>query len=273
MALRLLGQAPAQDETMASAPEPASRDREDVERGWYAVAFIRDEGHDFLGQFVVKGGEQVDWVQTERVTEAASAFFTSGIRTLETRYRLDQEPGPGDFLWAGVDMALVAGAAKVLRLGRASATGARTGAASARASLATRTVVGAGHRALRLSRYGVPLAVGYAVVRHPSLISSLAAQAATLVGWPVPVVQGAVWFALLIPLLALAHLLLRWIVKPCLALLRAVTRGLLWLERWTRPRRHTPPAPEARIEPRVGDLSRADGAPATGLAERRPAGR
>ncbi|HKJ94719.1 MAG TPA: hypothetical protein VKA32_03715, partial [Gammaproteobacteria bacterium] len=52
-----------------------------IQRGWYAVNFIQNEGHDFLGQFVVSRDGDVKWIQTERALEGTTAFFTSGIRT------------------------------------------------------------------------------------------------------------------------------------------------------------------------------------------------
>jgi hypothetical protein len=252
-ALRILGIADddARDAPLASALE----DLAPVERGWYAIAFINEEGHDFLGQFVVGGGGTVEWVQTERISEAATAFFTSGIRTLETRYRLDEAPSPSDYLWAGVDVALVAGAVKVLRAGRAAAGAETVAGASARASLAARTVVRAGRGALRAGRYGVPLAVAYAVVRHPSLISGLAAQAANILGWPVPLVQGAAWFLVLMPVLLVGRWVLRGALRPCAVVLGAAARGAARLEAGLRVRRRPDVAPAPGAEPGLDNVT------------------
>ncbi|MBA1149276.1 hypothetical protein H0Z60_19710, partial [Ectothiorhodospiraceae bacterium WFHF3C12] len=94
-------------------------------RGWYAVNFIREEGHDFLGQFVVDSTGDVQRVQFERVIEGTAQFFTSGLRTLEQKYRSDATVTAGDYAWAGVDLAIMGGAVKILRAGKAAATGTR----------------------------------------------------------------------------------------------------------------------------------------------------
>jgi hypothetical protein len=251
-AMRILGIADA--ETAGDGKTPLASALDDlapIERGWYAIAFVNEEGHDFVGQFVVAHDGTVAWVQTERITEAATAFFTSGIRTLETRYRLDETPSPSDYLWAGVDIAVVAGAVKVLRAGRAAAGAETAASASARATLAARTVVRAGRAALRAGRYGVPVAVAYAVVRHPSLISGLAAQAANVLGWPVPLVQGAVWFLVLLPVLLGARWLLGLVLRPGVVGLRAAARGAARLERRLRPQRRSVPARHAPPSQRV----------------------
>ena len=238
--------------TDASAGEPTP-----AERGWYAIGFIRKEGHDFLGQFVVDTAGQVQWVQTERITEAASEFFSSGIRSLETRYLRNQKTSAADFLWAGVDLALSAGAVKVLRVGRVA--GARAGAAGttgASASLVLRNVLRGGRAALRVGRYALPVAVTYAVVRHPSLLSGLAAQAANLLGWPVPLVQAALWFVILLPLLMFLALALGWLVRPTLFTLRAATRAVIRLQRRGHRRATNGCNHDARIGPRLGELPR-----------------
>ena len=238
------GASPQANAASTSGAEPLTPE----ERGWYAIAFIREEGHDFLGQFLVDPGGRVEWVQTERVTEAAAGFFTSGIRSLEIRFRQDEEPALSDWLWAGVDLTVSAGALKVLRLGRAAGTGAR-------GSLAARTIVRGGRTALRVGRYGVPAAAAYALARHPSLISGLAAQVAKVMGWPVAVVQAVVWFVLLLPVLFVLRIVVRWLIRPTLLLLGVATRGVLWLQRQAQtPSRVRPDTVSGRIVPRLGDL-------------------
>lgn len=245
LALRLLGGTGDTGDAVDAAPQGRSHiagGLSPVERGWYAVAFIREEGHDFLGQFVVDADGGVEWLQTERIAEGVTGFFTSGVRALETRYLLDEDPSASDFLWAGVDVALAAGAVKLLRLGRAAGTGTRS-AASARASLAARSVVRAGRVALRVGKLAVPLAVAWAVVRHPSLISGIGAWVADLAGWPVAPVQALVWFLVLLPLLLAASAVTRWLVRPLRLALRAASRALRWLERQSGSRRDGRRAP------------------------------
>src|SRR3546814_99986 len=60
------------------------------ERGRYAIQFLKLEGYDFLGQFVVSQDGQVGWVQTARVLEGINSFFASGVKGLETRRRRDE---------------------------------------------------------------------------------------------------------------------------------------------------------------------------------------
>lgn len=250
-AARLVGKDP---EAGAGAPRPGAattfgaQPLTPEERGWYAIAFIREEGHGFLGQFVVAPDGRVEWVQTERLTEAAAGFFTGGIRSLETKLRRDEVPVLSDYLWAGVDVVVAASAVKVLRLGRAAGTGTR-------GALAARTVARGGRGALRAGRHALPVAVAYAVVRHPSLISGLGAQLARVMGWPVVAVQGAVWFAVLLPLLVVLRLLLLVLARPLLWILAPLTRGLRRAQRRRRAARRTRDAPQREwIVPRLGDL-------------------
>src|SRR5690606_24796008 len=50
------------------------------ERGSYAVQFLKAEGYDFLGQFVMDPRGVVGWVQTERVLEGINSFFAGGMK-------------------------------------------------------------------------------------------------------------------------------------------------------------------------------------------------
>ncbi|MDY6841200.1 MAG: hypothetical protein SV429_06780 [Pseudomonadota bacterium] len=70
------------------------------ERGWYAVRFIQEEGHDFLGQFVVNDQGEIIWVRTERVLENLNQFFASGLRNLEIQHRTGEEVSAADIGWA-----------------------------------------------------------------------------------------------------------------------------------------------------------------------------
>lgn len=97
------------------------------QRAWYAVNFANKEGQDFTGQFVVGGadGNNIEWIWTERITEGITQFFTSGIRTLESRYRTDQPIRMEDVGWAAVDALIIGSAVKFLKAGRAAAGTAR----------------------------------------------------------------------------------------------------------------------------------------------------
>lgn len=200
-----------------------------AERGWYAVHFIRRHGHGFLGQFHITNDNAVHWIQTERVVEGLGGFFTSGIRSLETQLRREGRTDAEDYLWAGVDLAAVLGVTKLLRVGRAAARTGRGAAATSRASraaLASRTLARGTRAALRVGKWGVPVAVGYAVIRHPGLISSLAGRAAGWLGTPVWLMQVLVWTLILWPIAWLASNLGAWLVRPVGACFIATGRQL-----------------------------------------------
>lgn len=198
------------------------------QRGWYAVNFIDAEGHGFLGQFEVGEDGAVHWIQTERITEGVTDFFTSGIRRLETRQRTGDEIRLSDIGWASVDVLVFASAVKVLRAGRAVATTTRGAGISTRSAALAARVTGAGRMVLRSARYAkwpAVIGAGYLVIRHPAVISDVLAEAADLVGVPGWLMQWAGWTLILLPLLVLA----RWLLIPLAALLRALVPVLLWL--------------------------------------------
>lgn len=208
-------------------------------RGEYAVQFLHIEGYDFLGQFVLEPGGKPAWLQTERVLEGINAVFAGGLRGLEGRFRRDEPASLGDVGWAAADVAIGAGAFKLLRMGRAGAAtaGAATGRAAAGssmtfsqrsaalgASLWRGTVVGA-----RLAKYGAPVVLAYVAVRHPSVLNAMFGQVAEKLGVPVPVAQALGWALVLLPLILLGRLLLRplaAVFAGLAALLRLVGRGL-----------------------------------------------
>jgi hypothetical protein len=213
-------------ETSAAALTP-------VERGHYAIRFIAQDGHDFLGQFVIASDGQVARVQTERLTEGVTDFFTSGIRGLETRVRRGEELRLGDAGWAAVDVAIGVSALKVLRMGRgAAAARTATTASPATASLGTSLLRGSRVGA-QVARIGGPVALVYIVVRHPSLLNSAFARAAEVLGYPVWLVQSVGWALVLLPLI----LLLQFLLRPLALVLGGCVTCLRWCDRCLRGRR------------------------------------
>lgn len=188
------------------------------ERGTYAIEFIRREGHDFLGQFVTTDAGEVAWIQSERFATEAKRFLTSGIVELETKRLLGEEVYPGDYGWAAVDVLLPFAAFKAARAGKAAATG-RAAAATTRAARATR-LAGAGAHAGRLARFGrtatrAGVVVGAAyVVMHPGVIGSIGSELAGWTGWPEWLITAMLWFLLLAPLLIVAGVAHRWLLRP-----------------------------------------------------------
>lgn len=205
-----------------------------VERGWYAVRFIQEEGHDFLGQFVVSGQEQVTWVRTERVLEGINQFFASGIRTLEIKHRTGEDISAEDIGWASVDVLVFASALKVLRVGRTMAVSTRGAARSTRsAALATR-LANSGRMLLNSARYAkwpVVMGIGYLVVTHPGIISDLLAEVSDILGYPVWLVQFLGWLLILLPVLYIGSWIFRLLVRPTIAVLNGLAAGLSRLNR------------------------------------------
>lgn len=236
------GPSPAQGESDAgvpdvqpgvgTAPAPASAGERrkwlqaltPEERGRYAIYFVAEEGHDFLGQFVLAPDGTVQRVQTERILEGLNQFFAGGLKGLETKVRRDESIGAADVGNAALDVAVGVGAFKLLRLGRGTA-----GAAGSSLTLPERTaVIGAGLWrgtvvGARVARYGAPAVLLYMAVRHPSIINSVLGDVAGKFGLPVEVVQIAGWTLVLWPVLLILRLLLlplAWVLASLARLLR-----------------------------------------------------
>ncbi|WP_228257299.1 hypothetical protein [Marinobacter sp. NP-4(2019)] len=208
----------------AAPEEPATQDAlTPEERGWYAVNFIRNEGHDFLGQFVVDPEGETQWVQTERVTEGITRFFTSGIRQLEANYRTGEEISASDVGWASVDVLVFASAVKVIRAGRNVARTTQGARISTRSAALAARMTGGGRLLLSSARYAkwpVIIGAGYLVVRHPSVINDFFAGVADVLGVSPLAIQIAGWLIILIP----AMYIVSWLLRPVMTLFR-MTQG------------------------------------------------
>lgn len=207
-----------------SADTPAKQEKREVltpeERGWYAVNFIRDEGHDFLGQFVVDPNGETQWVQTERVTEGVARFFTSGVRQLEANYRTGEDISASDIGWASVDVLVFASAVKVVRAGRTVARTTQGARFSTRSAALAARMTGSGRLLLNSARYAkwpVIIGAGYLVVRHPSVINDFFAGVAGVLGVSPLAIQIAGWSIILVPAMYIAS----WLLWPAIVLFRA----------------------------------------------------
>jgi hypothetical protein len=219
---RVMGSEP---ENAKPAAPPGPVELGPVERGWYAVNFIKHEGHDFLGQFSVHPDGKARWNQTDRVVKASTAFFTSGVRNLETKMDLGQDITGADAFWAGLDVALVAVPAKLLLSGRAVARSGQELNFAARTRLVAPRLLPRGEFFRKLGAYGAAAATLYVVARHPSLLNSVLAELADLAGISPWIVQAAGWSVVIAFLLYVFSWLLVPLAKFMLFLLRRFERS------------------------------------------------
>jgi len=217
---------------------PAALAPED--RGWYAVLFIRDEGHDFLGQFEVGPDGRTRWIHTERFLEGLGSLLAGGIRDLERKYRSGLDVGAADLGWAAVDVVSVLGAVYLLRAGKAAAAAVRTGEAGARVSATAARLARAGKIGLAgagRAKWPAILAAAYVAVRHPGVVSEFFAGLAERLGVPDWLAVFGGWLLVLLPIVFLALPILRLATALMLALLRLLRDALGWIER--RPHRRS----------------------------------
>jgi hypothetical protein len=219
---RVMGSEP---ENPQPAAPPAPVELGPVERGWYAVHFIKHEGYDFLGQFAVHPDGKARWNQTDRVVKASTAFFTSGVRNLETKMDLGQDITGADAFWAGLDVALVAVPAKILMSGRAVARSGQELNLATRTRLVAPRLLPKGEFFRKLGAYGAVAATLYVVARHPSLLNSVFAELAELAGISPWIVQAAGWSVVIAFLIYVFSWLLVPLAKLMLFLLRRFERS------------------------------------------------
>lgn len=212
----LLADPPAQSRDNADDDLQTVADGGDIEpippevRGWYAIAFIREEGHDFLGQFVTDDTGTVHWVQTERFATGAKRLFTSGLTTLEMKWRRGDDIEAGDYGWATVDVMIPVVAFKLARAGKLAGHSARSAGTSARLAKAGAGTARVGRT---LAIVGSAAGIGY-VAMNPGVLNSIGGEIAATLGLPAWAINGAIWFVLLLPLLILLRIGQRWLLRP-----------------------------------------------------------
>jgi hypothetical protein len=210
------------------------------ERGHYAIQFIKADGYDFLGQFVISPKGEVSWIQTERVLEGLNSFFAGGVKGLESKLRQEETIAAGDVGWAALDVAIGVSALKVLRMGRGAVAGGRSlsfteRSAALGAGLWRGSAIGA-----RIVKYGAPAVLAYIAIRHPSVINSFFGYAAEKLGLPTGLVQIAGWTLVLLPII----LLLRFMLRPIAWIMATVGHMLRWTDKSLRR------GPASRVGPR-----------------------
>lgn len=244
-AQRLLGsdkKAPkvAADAKAASQPEPeVEKQLTPEQRGWYAVNFIRAEGHDFLGQFVMNSEGKPKWIQSERVFEGASALFTSGIRNIETKLQKDETLTPEDVGFAAVDAFAAMGAVKLLRITRAATASGESISASTRTAALTSRLAQGSRFGMKIVQYGKWPAIAvaaYIAMQHPGIISDVLAELANTLGVPVWLGLFAGWTLILLVALYIGTSIARLLVGPLISVLNFFQRLLAWLEPVEKPK-------------------------------------
>ena len=165
------------------------------------------------------------WNQTDRVVKASTAFFTSGVRNLETKIDLGQDLTGADAFWAGLDVALVAVPAKLLLSGRVVARSGQELNFAARTRLVAPRLLPKGEFFRKLGAYGAAAATIYIVARHPSLLNSVLAELADLAGISPWIVQAAGWSVVIAFLIYVFSWLLVPLAKLMLFLLRRFERS------------------------------------------------
>ena len=204
------------------------------QRGWYAVNFIRQEGYDFLGQFVVDAEGNTRWIQTERLLEGANGFFASGVRAFETKVQTGEDLSPADAGWVAVDALVLVGAVKFLRMGRAAAQSTKSAGVAGRSAAYTSRLARAGRVGLTVGRYSkwpAAVALGYLVVTHPGIINDVLAGVAEVFGIPTWFAQVLGWTLLLLPLFYILSWIVGLLIHPTILLLRGLIRSLAWVDR------------------------------------------
>lgn len=196
-----------------------------TERGWYAVNFIKQEGHDFLGQFVVNKDKKAKWNQTDRIIKALTSFFTSGVRKLETKRDLGENITTADVFWAGLDVAVVALPAKLLISGKAVARSGQELSLTTRTRLFAPRLLSKGRIFQKLGAYSAAVATIYIVATNPSLLNSVFAEFANLIGVSPWVVQAAGWSVVIALIIYVFSWLLIPIARFILFLLKQLERS------------------------------------------------
>jgi hypothetical protein len=160
--------------------------------------------------------------------EGLQDFFSGGIRSLETKWRQQDEAiEASDWGWAALDVFVIAGSVKLLRATR-SVKAARPAAATAGsgefsgrvAVFGSRILAQGGRLGVRIARFGAIPAAVYLMIRYPSLINATLAEFANWLGVEPWLVQFLFWFVAIWTILTLA----RFLLGPLSWTLRSLSR-------------------------------------------------
>jgi len=219
--------------TSPAAPlESASASLTPVQQGWYAINAIASEGHKFLGQFSLDSAHVAHWNQVDRSVTNVATFLTGGLSNLERKYELDEAIGGSDVFFATIDVIPFVAAVKLLKAGKVvSATGKELGVVGKTRLFAAR-LIPKNPMLVSLGKYGMVLATGYVILRHPALLNSLFGDLAKWLDVNPVLIQFIGWFLLI----SVALYPFLWVLKIAAKLLLL---GFSWLERPTKKARVT----------------------------------
>lgn len=196
-----------------------------AQRGWYAINFINEEGHNFLGQFEFEQ-KYAKWIQTDRFTKALSEFFTGGIRKLETQYKTGQKITTADLVWASFDVIAVTSSLKLLKSSKA-LTSAKVVRPGRKFSMIQKTRVFAykflkTKTARKMVKYGALTTATYLAITHPGLINNLFEESTHFLGVNPQLVKLLGWTILIFLLLYPLTWLCNYLIKPSLFVLKVL---------------------------------------------------
>ena len=193
----------------ASAPPQGASVLSPEARGWYAVNFIKNEGHQFLGQFSVDASQTAHWNQTNRIAGGLVSFLTSGVSGLERKYALNEDIQSRDVFFAAVDVIPFVAALKLMKAGKVVASSGKELSLVGKTKVFAPRLIPKNPIFLKLGKYGAVAATTYVVLTHPGLLNSVFAAVAEWLGLNPLAVQFIGWFVLL----ALALYPFAWALK------------------------------------------------------------
>ncbi len=178
-------------------PQPPQQPLGPTERGLYAIGFIGAEGHKFLGQFVLDSKGQLQWNTTDRVAGGVVNFLVGGVSNLETKIRRDEEIEKSDYFFAVLDVVPFVASVKLLKMGKVAAASEKELSLVSKTRLYGARLIPKSEALQKLGKYGVIAATGYVIVTHPSLLNSVFAGIAEMLGLNPMLVKFVGWFALI----------------------------------------------------------------------------
>ena len=185
----------------ANVPAPVSPSAKHVldstQRGRYAISFISNEGHKFLGQFVLDSNKNAQWITVDRISGGVVSLLAGGLSNLEAKSRSDEELEKSDYFFAAIDVIPFVAAVKLIKAGKVVAASGKELSVASKTRLFAARMIPKNQALLKLGKYGVIAATGYIIATHPSLLNSVFSAIAEAFGLDPRLVQFAGWFLLI----------------------------------------------------------------------------